>query len=587
MLVIARLLWPSWTNPLEIMTAYRRCGILQGALSVAELSSQAFFVSTEESDIVPLAPIPDFLDVQEMSWNEDDHSVNQRNLLKVTEQLDVMQTYVAMSALAKGALPSKAEQGETAPATMRSTRKRPLKLSSVYGTLNVQQLHLQQTKVLEDEEHKKKVKQLAIESKEAEKQRKESELNRLEHDFLRCSKVCECGEGEMCIAKRLKRCSICKEIKRVVCRKKQCQAQLLVKPQVSPQEMVNKEKSIMTPSPQEEVDRPVNAHSSKASMQSLTFLQLGHTGHGFDNYSAEVLIESLSKTLTPEQRNLVKFTLTGIKNRSKKLNLQLWRWNMMRGRMRYAYIDDTSLLRLDPHITDSTSKWLNDDVIDFVGELLNERERAKRAHVVNYPSKVFVTSQLAKSLYVSFYEDNIEFSAIHKYVRDWPLLDVSEQALILCPVNISNNHWILMCIAPQTKVLMTVDSFGQNYAIFKDPFLKWIELNYLTFGKTFNYDDWQYLAESSPRQTNGYDCGVFVITSSLFILDDIPLSFSQEKMNSWREKWIYNILHLTIKSSFKYDHNLTIDLSQASDVDDDNNNHEDHIDSAIDIPGGA
>ena len=573
------------------MSAFRRCGILQGYLSVEELDHQTFFVANKPSELEPMAPIPNFVEINDISWDENHVEINKDNFDKMKDHIHKMQNYVTVSAYGKGALQPSATNiegsnalDETGEKDTTTSRKRPLKLSGVHGTMNVQQLHLQQTVVVEGEQHKNMLKTMTNESKAAAKLLKDSEFNKLEEDFFRCFKICECGKGELCVGKRMKRCPTCKDIKPTVCRKKICKEHAQIA-QVSPVGVSSQQQ------PRQQQTQKQQQKLSTIAMDPsspITFPQIGHNGEGFDKTNSMSLTESLSKRLTTEQRNMVRYSLVKIRNGTNVLNLKLWRLQVTRGTMRNAYLTDHSLLRLDSQTTDDPGeKWLNDDLIDFAGEILNERERAKRNTVMGYANKVVLTCQLAKILYTSYYEENNDYYAIRdRIIRRWSSFDASNQDLILCPVNISNSHWILMCIAPKLRTLMTIDSFGRDYSMFKEPFLKWLELHYSAHGKDFQHESWQYLAQQGPRQTNGYDCGVFVLTSSLFILDNLALSFTQDHMDSWRDKWVHSILNLTIKSSFKYDKDrIVVDLESSQVSDSQQIDSEDAIDSAVDIAG--
>jgi Ulp1 family protease len=207
---------------------------------------------------------------------------------------------------------------------------------------------------------------------------------------------------------------------------------------------------------------------------------------------------------------------------------------------------------LDPDNEDPTSKWLDDACLEFVGHLMNDRERSKISENSKYPRKAVLPVFLSRLLFSSYYLDNDGMQDLYRYNDIWTI-DVNSYDLLLAPININNNHSILMCINPRTHVMMLIDSLGKAYSLFRDCFLKWIELNYEKNNVPFHAEEWRFFTSQGPVQTNGFDCGMFVLTSCLFLLDNLPLSFTQSDMKTLRERVIYDIATSTIHSSYKYD----------------------------------
>ncbi|KAI1451412.1 cysteine proteinase [Annulohypoxylon moriforme] len=98
---------------------------------------------------------------------------------------------------------------------------------------------------------------------------------------------------------------------------------------------------------------------------------------------------------------------------------------------------------------------------------------------------------------------------------------------VLIPVN-QGNHWTVLVIRPTRRTVAYVDSFHslgpQHLADAK----AWLE----TFlGDKFKADEWHTEQYQVPYQTNGYDCGMFVITNSIYLSLGIdPSGYSQEDM---------------------------------------------------------
>lgn len=62
----------------------------------------------------------------------------------------------------------------------------------------------------------------------------------------------------------------------------------------------------------------------------------------------------------------------------------------------------------------------------------------------------------------------------------------------------------------------------------------------------FNPNDWTMISmgSSTPQQRNGIDCGMFVVMTVDFLMDDLDLvNFSQEDMEYFRMRVSVDIIH--------------------------------------------
>ena len=119
---------------------------------------------------------------------------------------------------------------------------------------------------------------------------------------------------------------------------------------------------------------------------------------------------------------------------------------------------------------------------------------------------------------------------------------------LLCPVNHFNEHWALAAIYFEEKKICWYDSLGKT-----DYYKLYHLLQYLedahkactdpTKG-TFDRDEWELVPcpLDVPNQSNTYDCGVFLCMFADFIMNDMPLVFSQEHINKCRERIAYQII---------------------------------------------
>ena len=178
--------------------------------------------------------------------------------------------------------------------------------------------------------------------------------------------------------------------------------------------------------------------------------------------------------------------------------------------------------------------WLNDGVINGYMELLNARN-----------SLISRISQKKSKFFSSFFIDRLMRDGDYNNVERWTRnigIPVLEMDKIFMPINISNTHWTLMVVYIQKKEIHYYDSMrgvGDKYMM--RVLTKWISKQYLVEKKIFNINEWKMFNHLDigyyPLQTNGFDCGMFVIMYADYMSDDLPLtSFSQNDMPFFRMK---------------------------------------------------
>lgn len=98
---------------------------------------------------------------------------------------------------------------------------------------------------------------------------------------------------------------------------------------------------------------------------------------------------------------------------------------------------------------------------------------------------------------------------------------------VLIPVN-QSNHWTVLVIRPTRRTVAYVDSFHSTGLRHVSDAKTWLA----TFlGDKYVADEWRTEQYTVPHQTNGYDCGMFVITNSIYLSLGIdPSGYSQDDM---------------------------------------------------------
>ncbi|EPX72551.1 SUMO deconjugating enzyme Ulp1 [Schizosaccharomyces octosporus yFS286] len=173
-------------------------------------------------------------------------------------------------------------------------------------------------------------------------------------------------------------------------------------------------------------------------------------------------------------------------------------------------------------------QWLNDEVINFYMNLLSDRSRSDsslpRVHVFN----TFFYTTLQKKGYAG--------------VRRWARrasMKIADFDCVLVPVHL-DVHWCMAAINKKKKRFEYWDSLagspGKVFDLLKEYYVA------ETKGAV-DITDWEnYIDHNSPRQQNGYDCGVFACKTAECLAREVPLHFSQKDMPELRLRMAASII---------------------------------------------
>jgi len=129
-----------------------------------------------------------------------------------------------------------------------------------------------------------------------------------------------------------------------------------------------------------------------------------------------------------------------------------------------------------------------------------------------------------------------EYNYDYNNVRTWGsalrrqngILGVKE---IYVPINKDNAHWLLLRADTELKTITLWDSLGQTEGnqIYLRAMHQYLRDKYQEIHGEPNEewaDSWSFVDDSqnSPYQSNGYDCGLFVIANATILAQNLPLS---------------------------------------------------------------
>ena len=149
---------------------------------------------------------------------------------------------------------------------------------------------------------------------------------------------------------------------------------------------------------------------------------------------------------------------------------------------------------------------LNDEVINFYGQLI--QQRANQAA----PQPGDASPCWAVHVFSSFFWQNLTTRG-YAGVRRWSRrVDLFTKDVVLMPINLGQAHWVCAAIDLRLRRFAYYDSMGMPSPAVLQRLRAYLadELKD-KHGLALYLDDWEdYCAgDTSPQQSNGYDCGVF------------------------------------------------------------------------------
>ena len=188
--------------------------------------------------------------------------------------------------------------------------------------------------------------------------------------------------------------------------------------------------------------------------------------------------------------------------------------------------------------------WINDEIVNYMVHLFNEKERRKNVQTSTKRSYFF------NSFFMPILLRNGTFD--YANVAAWTVDggDVFSFDKLFIPIN-NGVHWLSAIVFMETKTIQMYDSSEQNAT--RDDFYLRTILEYLrhehTNKKAFPLPDgWilRHTPTNAPKQENGDDCGVFMLTCFYCVLYNQQLDFRQSHMDLCRQKIILSIMNHNI-----------------------------------------
>ncbi|KAE9380469.1 cysteine proteinase [Stipitochalara longipes BDJ] len=173
--------------------------------------------------------------------------------------------------------------------------------------------------------------------------------------------------------------------------------------------------------------------------------------------------------------------------------------------------------------------WLNDEIInsyiEWIVKAANDDAAVKGEFLGEPPSTVpkFIAHN-------SFFYENLKKKGPQstdrlmkrKKAPGEKLLEVDSVFVPIC----QGSHWTMGVVRPVAKTIEYFDSMGGRPQTFISQMRAWLQHQ---LGELYNPEEWTEPRTACARQSNGYDCGVFVCTNAFCIAMGLDTSCYEER----------------------------------------------------------
>jgi len=184
--------------------------------------------------------------------------------------------------------------------------------------------------------------------------------------------------------------------------------------------------------------------------------------------------------------------------------------------------------------------WLNDEVMNFKFDMLNEQHSAGGAR------KVWVWNTHFYVKLMDHQEKGGSKCYTYSNVRRWTKrkkLDIFQLDRVVVPVH-EGVHWTCAVVDFVAKRIDYFDSMHIENPACTDALAQWVQDESLDKkGVHFALDDWTIgMVESAPSQDNSFDCGVFAVLFAQAAATGARIDFDHRHIPYFRRKLVLELL---------------------------------------------
>lgn len=563
--------WFHWWDKTAILEAFRHVGFAGERIDPVELADQnGFFGANEEATWFaamkkqadnmsagskPIRVVPSFMDTEDLNCriealkcrrptrnrandSSDNYDIVVSETSKLIDKYNKLCLFVDTSPTTHGILTVPARQ----KASDRAVRLRPKGES-----MTTEQIHLERVRKADEAK-------VILKEKEdkcnARKEKKALEnVAKLEQSvrYDICKIVCFCGKN--CDMPRMHKCPYCGDIKLNVCRKVNC---TLTREKGMPESLGFD--SLGSLPLEESQDYALSASSASsglaAEILAPTNIVPTEEKHIEESHSQPDTLHLMllrSQTIASETQRVMEDHWRQTTNLTQAI-AEFQTYRKSRNHRKFSQITGVTIsledfLRLRPVSrgeSSSQSRWINDQIVDFLSLALRVREVTKRRVLGReYHAKYVGSAVMWECIRRAMNDDNEMERICHKFAIHPFLFET-----LIIPINLNNSHWVFMVVKTEQKRVVGYNSLSSSFEGQVMPHLLfWFEKEAKRLKRTFNRDEWSFeMYSHCPKQSNSVDCGIMMLTGMLCTCDDLRLVYRQAQMNLHRVRWAADIL---------------------------------------------
>ncbi len=207
----------------------------------------------------------------------------------------------------------------------------------------------------------------------------------------------------------------------------------------------------------------------------------------------------------------------------------------------------TNIVTVADCLSLAPEQWLFDNILHYFTSTM------KRTFKIRTTDLVFFSSYFLTLLFNEGHADpKVADTFSYKNVQNWLSKKMERAKTSLTRIktlvffqNQGRQHWITYVIFQDLKIIEQFDSMGGGDETILKGLYRWLFLEYQRIGIRLDSSQWKLYTtrRSTPRQRNGYDCGVFSILFALHVglrlnIDNI----NQAQISNVRCRLLLNLL---------------------------------------------
>ena len=218
-----------------------------------------------------------------------------------------------------------------------------------------------------------------------------------------------------------------------------------------------------------------------------------------------------------------------------------------------AAVTHDGMSRMSPGI------WLNDEPINVYMAMLQDRDESwVRRGIANRPRTLFLSTFFIEKLMEQNaydYDKVRRWTSAAKFRRSGikPYKSIADVDKIVFPINLGNSHWVCAVANIRDRRVEWYDSLGRVERKYINAIKRWVKHDFKdkhpnTPLGSYDTANWAELLNppTTPRQDDGYNCGVFTAMAASYIGADKPFNYGAQHGDYLRQRMALEVIDVRL-----------------------------------------